>query len=74
MNDEDRRWFVETGTHPNRLVEFEASAKPFTTPTALPSGGGTVRHMVYDAKRGLSRFGTDNHTIGTAPARLNPIS
>ena len=40
-----------------------------TTPpehTEIKSGGGTVRHMVYDEKENALWFGTDTNTIGRA--------
>ena len=74
VDDQDRLWFVETGKQPNRMVGFDPTTKQFTTPTEIPSGGGTVRHMVYDAKSGLIWFGTDNNTIGKAQVRPKPVS
>jgi virginiamycin B lyase len=32
----------------------------------VPSGGGTVRHMVFDKSTRAIWFGTDNNTIGRA--------
>jgi virginiamycin B lyase len=32
----------------------------------VPSGGSTVRHMIFDAKRRDIWFGTDANTIGRA--------
>lgn len=43
-----RLWFVETGVQPNLFVGFNPETGTFTTPTEIESGGGTVRHMVYD--------------------------
>ncbi|MFU8815492.1 MAG: hypothetical protein ACNA7W_09100 [Pseudomonadales bacterium] len=59
-------WFVESGLEPNRLVGFDPVSEAFTTPTAIPSGGGTVRHMHYDAASDSIWFGTDANTIGRA--------
>ncbi len=74
VDDRDRLWFVETGTQPNRLVGFDPRTRTFTSPRAIPGGGGTVRHMVYDAKTGTIWFGTDNNTIGKAVVRPKPVS
>ena len=74
VDDQDRLWFVETGKQPNRMVGFDPRTRTFTAPTAIESGGGTVRHMVFDAKTGMIWFGTDNNTIGRALVRPKPIS
>ena len=61
-----RIWFVETGPQPNRLVGFDPATKNFFATATFPSGAGTVRHMVFDAKRREIWFGTDANTIGRA--------
>ena len=66
IDDKDRIWFVETGKQPNRLVGFDPKSKSFFGHTDIESGGGTVRHMVFDRKTGVIWFGTDNGTIGRA--------
>jgi virginiamycin B lyase len=71
-DDADRLWFVETGVQPNRLVGFDPRTERFFSLTPIPSGGGTVRYMVFDPKTRVIWFGTDNNTIGRAivpPAR-----
>lgn len=68
-DDEGRIWLVETGPQPNRLVGFDPENETFTEPVALPSGGGTVRHMVFDAESRALWFGTDANTIGRAELR-----
>jgi virginiamycin B lyase len=65
-DDRGRMWFVETGPQPNRLVGFDPATKTFFATAKIPSGGGTVRHMVFDAKRREIWFGTDANTIGRA--------
>ncbi|MGH7256262.1 MAG: virginiamycin B lyase family protein [Nitrospirales bacterium] len=65
-DDRDRLWFVETGLHPNRLVGFDPQAGRFFNLTEIPSGGGTVRHMVFHPPTGTIWFGTDANTIGRA--------
>jgi virginiamycin B lyase len=62
----DRLWMVETGSQPNRLVGFDPKTEKFFGLTPIPSGGGTVRHMVFDERTGQIWFGTDNNTIGRA--------
>jgi virginiamycin B lyase len=65
-DDADRLWFVETGAQPNRLVGFDPKTESFFSMTSIPSGGGTVRYMVFDKKTRLIWFGSDNNTIGRA--------
>jgi len=62
----DRLWMVETGSQPNRMVGFDPKTEKFFANTPVPSGGGTVRHMMYDKRTGQIWFGTDNNTIGRA--------
>ncbi|HUP00488.1 MAG TPA: lyase [Gemmatimonadota bacterium] len=65
-DDSGRLWFVESGPSPNRLVGFDPAAKEFFSISEIPSGGGTVRHMVYHAPARAIWFGTDTNTIGRA--------
>jgi virginiamycin B lyase len=66
IDDRDRIWFVETGSNPNRLVGFDPASEEFFAVTTIPSGGGTVRHMVFHAPTAALWFGTDANTIGRA--------
>ena len=66
VDDRGRLWFVETGPQPNRLIGFDPKSATFFSVTPIPSGGGTVRHMVFDAPRRLLWFGTDAGTIARA--------
>ena len=72
-DDEDRIWVVET-SQPNRFVSFDSKTLQFSEETKVPSGGGTVRHMIYDPATKSIWFGTDNNTIGQAvvPPRTPP--
>jgi virginiamycin B lyase len=65
LDAEERMWIVET-SRPNRFVAFDTRTLKFSEPTAVPSGGGTVRHMHYDAASKSIWFGTDANTIGQA--------
>lgn len=65
-DDKSRIWFVETGVMPNRFVGFDPATQKFTKAVEVPSGGRTVRHMVYDPKQNAIWFGTDTNTIGRA--------
>jgi virginiamycin B lyase len=66
VDDADRLWFVETGPRPNRLVGFDPRTELFFSVTAIPSGGGSVRHMVFHEPTRTIWFGTDANTIGRA--------
>jgi len=62
----DRIWMVETGVQPNRLVGFDPARREFFAATDIPSGAGTVRHMVFAARQNAIWFGTDANTLGRA--------
>ena len=65
-DDTDTIWLVETGVEPNRFVGFDTKSESFTRSANVPSGGGTIRHMYYDASTGFIWFGADTNTIGRA--------
>jgi virginiamycin B lyase len=77
MDDQDRVWFVETGVQPNRLVGFDPRTEQFFSNTpVLPSGGGTVRHMVFEPKTRTIWWGSDTNQLGRAelrPAQATPV-
>ncbi len=64
VDDKDRLWFVETGIEPNRMVGFDSKAEKFISKTPIPSGGGTIRHMMFDPKQRAVWFGADTNTVG----------
>ena len=66
IDEQDRVWFVETGSKANRLVGFDIQTGNVISLTDIPSGGGTVRHMVYHHPTRTIWFGTDTNTIGRA--------
>lgn len=68
-DDRGRLWFVETGMQPNRFIGFDPKNEHFTDPVEVESGGGTIRHMVFDADSDTIWFGTDTNTIGRARIR-----
>ncbi|MBI2795450.1 MAG: lyase [Gemmatimonadetes bacterium] len=74
VDDRDRLWWVETGKQPNRLVGFDPATQQMLGATEVKSGGGTIRHMVFDRATGVIWFGTDNNTIGKAVVSPKPIS
>ncbi len=67
MNDDrDRIWVVETGAQPNMFVGFDSRTRQFLPGRPVPSGGGVVRHMMFDPASHAIWFGSDNNTIGRA--------
>lgn len=66
IDTDDRIWFVETGIRPNRIVGFATASGSFIAGTDIPSGGGSVRHMIYDPRSQSLWFGTDRGTLGRA--------
>lgn len=74
VDDRDRLWLVETGPQPNQLVGFDPRTQRFFSVTPIArSGGGTVRHMVYDRTTRAIWFGTDANTIGRAQIRQDML-
>lgn len=65
-DDQGRVWVVATGIQPNRFVGFDPATETFFASQEVPSGGGTVRHMVYDEATKSIWFGTDTNYIGRA--------
>jgi virginiamycin B lyase len=65
-DDRGRLWTVETGSQPNRFIGFDPATERFGDASEVPSGGGTVRHMVFHAPDKAIWFGTDANTIGRA--------
>jgi virginiamycin B lyase len=66
LDDRNRIWLVETGVRPNQFVGFDPASETFVATAAIPSGAGSVRHMVFDPKTRSFWFGTDVNTIGRA--------
>ena len=62
-DDRGRLWLVETGPQPNRVVGFDPKEKRFFATREIPSGGSTVRHMIFHALTRTLWFGTDANTI-----------
>ncbi len=61
-----RIWFVETWPEINQLVGFDPLFGTFFSVTPIPSGAGSVRHMVYDQARNSLWFGTDTNNLAQA--------
>lgn len=66
VDERDRVWVFETGRSPNTVVGFDPRTKRFLESAAIPSGGGTVRHVVYHPPTRAIWFGTDVNTVGRA--------
>lgn len=66
MDGQDRFWVVETGVDPNHFVAFDTRAESWGEKFPVPSGAGTVRHMVYEPDSNSIWFGTDMNTVGQA--------
>jgi virginiamycin B lyase len=65
-DERGRLWLVETGPQPNRLVGFDPATRTFFAGADVPSGGSTVRHMIFHPSSREIWFGTDTNTIGRA--------
>jgi virginiamycin B lyase len=76
VDDDDRIWFVETGVQPNKFVGFDPATGAFFSSVPVESGGGTIRHMVFDQKTNTIWFGADTGTVGRAvlPPRKRTVS
>lgn len=66
VDNQDRIWYVETGLQPNRFIGFDSQTEHFISINEVPSGGQTVRNMVFDEASNALWFGTDANTIGRA--------
>ena len=66
VDSQDRIWYVETGLQPNRFIGFDSKKEQFIAIDEVPSGGLTVRNMVFDDGTNALWFGTDANTIGRA--------
>jgi virginiamycin B lyase len=61
-----RIWFVETIPQPNLLQGFDPASGEYLVASPIPSGGGSVRHMMFDPQRNSLWFGTDSNTLARA--------
>lgn len=69
LDGQGRIWIAETGVQPNRLVGFDPARETFFSINEVPSGGGSVRHMVYDPDTNSIWFGTDTNNLAQARVR-----
>jgi virginiamycin B lyase len=64
-DDRGRIWVAETGIQPNRIVAVESGTGRVVGEAIIAeSGGGTIRHMTFDARTRFIWFGTDKNTVG----------
>lgn len=75
-DDSDRIWLVETGVQPNNFIGFDPMTEEIFSVVPVESGGGSIRHMYFDAETNTMWFGTDANTVGKAqlPPRRRIIS
>lgn len=72
IDDKDRVWVAELGKQPTgtpprakvRIVGFDTKNCETMYTAWVPSGGSTVRHMIFDKKAREVWFGSDAGTIG----------
>jgi len=62
--EDGRVWFV--GQAGDYAAVFDPATEEFFSITPIPSGGGAVRHMVFDEQRNAIWFGTDTNNLGLA--------
>ncbi|HIF22249.1 MAG TPA: lyase [Gemmatimonadetes bacterium] len=75
-DDSDRIWLVETGPKPNNFVGFDPMTGEIFSQSLIESGGGSIRHMYFDAETNSMWFGADTNTVGQAklPPRRRIVS
>jgi virginiamycin B lyase len=73
IDDKDRLWIAEIGAQPTggqgamakvRIVGFDVKDCAVMSTTWVPSGGGTIRYMIFDKNSREVWFGSDANTIG----------
>ena len=71
VDDKDRIWIAEIGKQPAggegtkvRIVGFDAKDCEVMSTTWVPSGGGTIRYMIFNKASREVWFGSDANTIG----------
>ena len=76
VDDSDRIWLVETGVEPNQFVGFDPMTEEIFSVVPVESGGGSIRHMYFDAETNQIWFGADTNTVGVAklPPRRRAVS
>lgn len=64
VDDKDRLWYSENVPNsPSRIMGYDARSRQFIPGIAVPSGGLTVRHMIFHKPTRSLWFGTDANTL-----------
>lgn len=64
VDDKDRLWYAETAANkPNQIIGYDTRSRTFVPGIEVPSGGGTVRHVIYHRPTKSLWFGTDVNTL-----------
>jgi virginiamycin B lyase len=64
VDDKDRLWYSEnTPNQPNKIIGYDPRSRTFVPGIVVPSGGQTVRHVIYHKPTKSLWFGTDANTL-----------
>jgi virginiamycin B lyase len=64
VDDKDRLWYSEnTPNKPNKIIGYDAKSRTFVPGIDIPSGGLTVRHVIFHRPTRSLWFGTDANTL-----------
>jgi virginiamycin B lyase len=64
MDEKDRLWYAENVPNkPSRIVGYDTRSRTFVPGIEVPSGGLTVRHVMYHQPTKSLWFGTDANTL-----------
>lgn len=64
VDDKDRLWYSEnTPNKPNKIIGYDPRSKSFVPGLDIPSGGQTVRHVIFHRPTKSLWFGTDANTL-----------
>jgi virginiamycin B lyase len=64
VDDKDRLWYSEnTPNQPNKIIGYDPRTGTFVPGVVVPSGGQTVRHVIYHKPTKTLWFGTDANTL-----------
>jgi virginiamycin B lyase len=64
VDDQDRLWYSENVPNkPSRIVGYDTKTRTFVPGIEIPSGGLTVRHVIFHKPTRSLWFGTDANTL-----------
>lgn len=64
VDHQDRLWYAENVPNsPSRIVGYDTKSRSFIPGITVPSGGLTVRHVIYHQPTRSLWFGTDANTL-----------